>query len=111
MEALCKPISINVRFTPESGHRNRPVSASTQQLRQLRHVGRDASRFILREQLGRRSAARLFFVRKRRAMSAGFCRLLLTIWFVFAIVMADVPHKDRLSQLRTKESDVCHETG
>jgi len=33
----------NVRFTPESGHRNRPVSASTQQLRQLGDAHRDPS--------------------------------------------------------------------
>jgi len=50
----------NVRFTPESGHRNRPAYLpSTQQLRQLGDIRRDPPRLIFREQLGRRSPARL----------------------------------------------------
>jgi hypothetical protein len=34
---------LNVRFTPESGHWNRPASASTQQFRQLVDARRDPS--------------------------------------------------------------------
>jgi hypothetical protein len=39
-------LPIKVRFTPKSGHQNPPVSASTQQLRQLGDIRRDPQRLV-----------------------------------------------------------------
>jgi hypothetical protein len=41
-----------IRFTPKSGHQNRPALRSAEQLRQLGDVRRDPPRFIARQQLG-----------------------------------------------------------
>jgi hypothetical protein len=49
----------NVRFAPESGHRNLP---STQQLRQRRDIGGDALGLVFGEQLGRELPAGLLLV-------------------------------------------------
>jgi hypothetical protein len=50
----------NVRFTPESGHRNRPAYyLGRSNSGKLGDIRRDPPRLIFREQLGRRSPARL----------------------------------------------------